>query len=141
MPYAAAKVRMHLHEVIRANKITEGCARIYLIYNNAGFWQSDEPRPKSISSFVLLRFLEYADSAGLGLRAPRPTRRRAAFGSRERLPGGYRLGRGGSRKDGFDEVVLLNERSEVSDAPPANIFVVKNGKVLTPPCAPDALKA
>ncbi len=30
MPYTAAKVRVHLHEVIRANKVTEGCARIYL---------------------------------------------------------------------------------------------------------------
>src|SRR5271154_6070745 len=33
MPYTAAKVRVHLHEVIRANKVSEGCARIYLVYN------------------------------------------------------------------------------------------------------------
>src|SRR5207249_295668 len=45
MPYAAAKVRVHLHEVIRANKVTEGCARIYLVYNTIGFWQSGERQP------------------------------------------------------------------------------------------------
>jgi len=46
MPYTAAKVRVHLHEVIRANKVIEGCARIYLIYNTIGFWQSDEKHPQ-----------------------------------------------------------------------------------------------
>jgi len=28
--------------VIRANKVTEGCARVYLVYNRVGFWQSNE---------------------------------------------------------------------------------------------------
>ena len=42
MPYTAAKVRVHLHEVIRANKVSEGCARVYLVYNTIGYWQSDE---------------------------------------------------------------------------------------------------
>ncbi len=36
-------------------------------------------------------------------------------------------------KEGFDEVVLLNERGEVAECTSANIFAVKNGKVLTPP--------
>src|SRR5437879_2642663 len=43
--YTAAKVRVHLHEVIRANKVVEGCARVYLVYNTAGFWQSHEKHP------------------------------------------------------------------------------------------------
>jgi branched-chain amino acid aminotransferase len=36
-------------------------------------------------------------------------------------------------KEGFDEVVLLNERGEVAECTSANIFAVKNGKVMTPP--------
>ena len=47
MPYSAAKVRVNLHEVIRANKVESGAARVYLINNNVGFWQSDEPRPET----------------------------------------------------------------------------------------------
>src|SRR5439155_12611054 len=46
MPYTAAKVRVHLHEVIRANKVTEGCARAYLVYNSVCFWQSEEKYPQ-----------------------------------------------------------------------------------------------
>ena len=45
MPYAGPRVRVQLQEVIRANKVTEGCARIYLFYNHVGFWRSDEPLP------------------------------------------------------------------------------------------------
>ena len=45
MPYAPAKVRMHLNELIRANKISEGCARIYLVNNHVGVWTSEEPLP------------------------------------------------------------------------------------------------
>ena len=43
-------------------------------------------------------------------------------------------------KEGFDEVVLLNERSEVSECTSANIFAVKNGKVLTPPLSSGCLE-
>jgi len=38
-----------------------------------------------------------------------------------------------AQKAGFDEVVLLNERGEVAECTAANIFVVRNGKVYTPP--------
>ena len=42
VPYAGPRVRVQLQEVIRANKVTEGCARIYLVYNQVSFWRSDE---------------------------------------------------------------------------------------------------
>jgi branched-chain amino acid aminotransferase len=38
-----------------------------------------------------------------------------------------------AHRQGFDEVILLNERGEVSECTAANVFVVKNDKVLTPP--------
>jgi branched-chain amino acid aminotransferase len=38
-----------------------------------------------------------------------------------------------AQKEGFDEVVLLNERGEIAECTAANIFAVKGGKVYTPP--------
>ena len=140
MPYAAAKVRMHLHEVIRANKITEGCARIYLIYNNLGFWQSDEPRPQVDLLICSASLPEYADSARLGLRAHGRHAAAPLSGvkSISWLNNVWAVAE--ASKEGFDEVVLLNERSEVSECTSANIFVVKNGKVLTPPLSSGCLE-
>jgi branched-chain amino acid aminotransferase len=133
MPYAPAKVRMHLHEVIRANKVTEGCARIYLIYNNVGFWQSDEQRPQVDLLICSAGLPKYADSARLGLRAHGRHAAAALSGikSISWLNNVWAVAE--AAKEGFDEVVLLNERGEVSECTSANIFAVKNGKVLTPP--------
>ena len=38
-----------------------------------------------------------------------------------------------AQRAGFDEVVLLNERGEVSECTSANIFCVRGGRVATPP--------
>jgi branched-chain amino acid aminotransferase len=38
-----------------------------------------------------------------------------------------------AQKEGFDEVVLLNERGEVAECTAANIFAIKEGKIHTPP--------
>ena len=50
-----------------------------------------------------------------------------------------------ARERGFDEVVLLNERGEVSECTSANIFAVMGGRVLTPPldagCLPGVTRA
>ena len=140
MPHAAAKVRMHLHEVIRANKVTEGCARIYLVYNNVGFWQSDEPRPQVDLLICSAGLPQYSDSARLALRAH--GRHAAAPLSGVKtiswLNNVWAVAE--ATKEGFDEVVLLNERSEVSECTSANIFAVKNGKVLTPPLSSGCLE-
>jgi len=44
--YSSAKVRVQLQDVIRANKVEDGCARIYLVWNTVGFWRSEEKMPE-----------------------------------------------------------------------------------------------
>src|ERR1700686_1811042 len=44
-PFDPAQVRRQLGELLAANQVTEGTARIYMIYNRGGAWQSDEPMP------------------------------------------------------------------------------------------------
>src|SRR5262249_44052263 len=45
-----------------------------------------------------------------------------------------------AQKAGFDEVVLLNERGEVSECTAANIFAVKGDKIFTPPLSSGCLE-
>jgi branched-chain amino acid aminotransferase len=133
MPYTAAKVRVHLHEVIRANKVIDGCARIYLVNNSAGFWQSDEQLPEVDLIICSAPLPEFREPIRLGLRehgrhAASPL---AGVKSISWLPNVWAVGE--AQKEGFDEVVLLNERGEIAECTAANIFAVKNGKVYTPP--------
>jgi branched-chain amino acid aminotransferase len=133
LPYTAAKVRVNLHEVIRANKVIDGCARIYLVYNSAGFWQGDEQLPPVDLIVCSAPLPEYPEPIRLGLRehgrhAASPL---AGVKSISWLPNVWAVGE--AQKEGFDEVVLLNERGEIAECTAANIFAVKNGKVHTPP--------
>ncbi len=133
MPYNSAKVRVHLHEVIRANKVTEGCARIYLVYNSVGFWQSQEPRPQVDMLICTAPLPEYSSTVRLSLRAHGRHAASALSGvkSISWLNNVWSVAE--AAKEGFDEVVMLNERGEVAECTSANIFIVKNGKVMTPP--------
>jgi branched-chain amino acid aminotransferase len=133
MPYPAAKVRVHLHEVIRANNVAEGCARIYLVYNKVGFWQSDEAHPQTDLIIYTAGLPEYREPVRLALRehgrhAGSPL---AGVKSISWLPNVWAVAE--AQQEGFDEVVLLNERGEIAECTAANIFAVKNGKVHTPP--------
>src|ERR1700733_11667812 len=41
-PFDAQQVRSQLYEVLQANNVLEGTARIYAIFNQPGFWSSEE---------------------------------------------------------------------------------------------------
>lgn len=133
MPYTGAKVRVNLHEVIRANKVNEGCARIYLMYNTYGHWRSDEAMPQVDLVIYSAPLPKYREPVKLGLRehgrhAGSPL---AGVKSISWLQNVWAVAE--AQKEGCDEVVLLNERGEVAECTAANIFAVKNGKILTPP--------
>jgi branched-chain amino acid aminotransferase len=133
MPHSAARVRVNLHEVIRANQVSEGAARVYLIYNNVGFWRGPEERPVSDLLIASAPLPEYREPIRLALRehgrhAASPL---AGVKSTSWLPNVWAVAE--AQSEGFDEVVLLNERGEIAECTAANIFAVKKGKVYTPP--------
>jgi branched-chain amino acid aminotransferase len=140
MPYTGPKVRVHLHEVIRANKVDDGCARIYLIYNSVGYWKSDEKQPDvdliintadlpSYHEPIRLAVREHGRHAAASLCSVKTT---------SWLNNVWAVAE--AAKEGFDEVIMLNERGEVSECTSANIFAVKNGKVFTPPLSSGCLE-
>ena len=45
-----------------------------------------------------------------------------------------------SKRNGYDEAILLDKNGNVSEAPGENIFLVKNQELLTPPLSSSALK-
>ena len=140
MPYSAAKVRVHLHEVIRANTVTDGCARIYLVHNKVGFWQSEETQPTVDLMIYTAPLPEYRQPVRLALREHGRHAASALAGVKtiSWLPNVWSVAE--AHGQGFDEVVLLNERGEVAECTAANIFTVKNGKIYTPPLSSGCLE-
>jgi branched-chain amino acid aminotransferase len=140
MLYTGAKIRVNLHEVIRANKVSEGCARIYLVYNSVGFWQSHEQRPPVDLVIYSAGLPEYREIVRLGLRAHGRHAASPLAGVKtiSWLNNVWSIAE--ANKEGFDEVVMLNERGEVAECTSANIFAVKDGKILTPPLSSGCLE-
>lgn len=139
-PFDPAQVRRHLGELLRANQVAEGTARIYMIYNRVGFWQSDEPMPQVDLLMYTAGLPPHPEVARLGIaehgrHAASPL---AGVKVTSWLNNVWHLAE--AQKRGWAEVVLLNERGEVAECTSANIFCVKEGKILTPPLSSGCLE-
>ena len=140
MRYTGARVRVMLQEAIRANQVKEGCARIYLVWNTVGGWKSDEKLPDVDLVITTADLPKYPEMLRLtareqGRHAASPL---AGVKTISWLNSVWAAGE--AQREGFDEVVLLNERGEVSECTAANIFAVKGGKVITPPLSSGCLE-
>jgi branched-chain amino acid aminotransferase len=140
LSYSGAKVRVNLQEVIRANKVTEGCARIYLVWNSVGMWKSDELVPEVDLVITTADLPHYPDMVRLTVREQGRHAASPLAGVKTISWLNSVWAAAEAHKAGFDEVVMLNERGEVSECTAANLFVVKGDKVLTPPLSSGCLE-
>lgn len=132
-PFQRETVRGQLGEVIRANRVSEGCARVYVIYNQIGFWRSEENFPQVDLILYTAPLPSYREPARLALRAHGRHAASPLSGVKVTswLNNVWNLYE--AQQAGCDEVVLLNERGEVAECTAANVFCVRGGRVATPP--------
>lgn len=140
LPFQRERVRAQLGELLRANEVREGTARIYIVYNHTGFWTSSEKMPDVDLLLYSAGLPPYHEPVRLALRshgrhAASPL---AGVKTTAWLNNVWHLQE--AQKAGFDEVVLLNERGEVAECTAANIFLVRGGRVVTPPLASGCLE-
>lgn len=139
-PFEAEKVQEQLIDVLRANNVREGSARIYVVNNKSGFWRGDEEMPEAdllicsadlppVRQAVRLAIREHGRHAASPLAGVKVT---------SWLNNVWNLAE--AQHAGWDEVILLNERGEVSECTAANIFCVQGGRALTPPLASGCLE-
>ena len=135
-----AEVRASVVELIGRNEVREGTARIYMIYNKVGSWQGAESLPQvdlllytadlpSYREPVRLCIAEHARHAASPLAGVKVT---------SWLNNVWHLQ--GAQQRGFDEAVLLNERGEVAECTTANIFCLREARMLTPPLSSGCLE-
>lgn len=138
-PFEQETVRGHLIELLRANDVREGCARIYIVSNQIGFWRSDEGFPPVDLLITSSGLPSYRDPLRLamleqGRHAASPL---AGVKVTSWMLNVWAVNE--ARRNGFDEVILLNERGEVAECTSANIFCARGGRVFTPPLSSGCL--
>ncbi len=140
LTHTGAKVRVMLQDVIRSNQVKDGCARIYLVWNTVGGWRSDEKMPDLDLVITTADLPHYPDTVRLTVREHGRHAASPLSGVKtiSWLNSVWAVAE--AQREGFDEVVLLNERGEVSECTAANIFAVRGEKVFTPPLSSGCLE-
>ncbi len=134
LPADYGRVHAAVMELIRANHAREACVRIYFVNNKIGIWRSDEVFP---ATDFLLYSIDVPRRVGPTQLAFMAHGRHAAnplTGTKviSWLNNVWTVETQGHHR-GFDDVLLLNERGEISECTAANIYIVKDGRVATPP--------
>ena len=139
-PFNPEAVRGKLDELLLANQVREGCARIYAIYNQVGFWRSDENFPRVDLILYSSDLPSYREPVKLGLRENGRHAASSLAGVKVTswLNNVWSLYE--AQQAGCDETVMLNERGEVAECTAANIFCARDGRVYTPPLASGCLE-
>jgi branched-chain amino acid aminotransferase len=140
LPFDSDTVRGQLGELLRANDCREGSARIYVIYNQIGSWRSDERFPVVDLLMYTAGLPDHHEPARVAIRENVRHAASPLVGVKVTswLTNVWCLHE--AQQAGYDEVVLLNERGEVAECTAANIFIARDGRVLTPPLSAGCLE-
>ncbi len=121
-----------LLRLTRANGVVNGTLRVVVVRNRGGIWEGPTDR-----EFDLIALTTGLKNWGGGVNlAVRPQARHAGSEFRGTKITSWALNLTmleEAQQAGFDEVILLNERGEVSECTSANIFVACGSQVWTPP--------
>ena len=132
-PRDAAELKAQLLRLVEANAAWNATLRVVVVRNRGGMFEG----PDQERDFDLLAFTKDMNPWGSSVRlAMKPHGRYAQneFSGCKILSWSHNLTwYEEARQRGFDEVVLLNERGEVSECTSANIFAAQGGEVSTPP--------
>lgn len=140
LPYSAEELRQATHGLL--SRCGLGSAYIRPIafrgYGSLGLFAKDTPVDVVIAAFPWGAYLG-EESAGRGIRAKVSSWRRISPAStipHAKASGSYLnsiLAKTESHNSGYDEAILLDERGFVCEGSGENIFLVRDGEIVTPP--------
>ena len=140
MPYSAAEIREATHELLRRNGLSSGYIRplVFRGYGSLGLFATDAPMDVIVAAFPWGAYLG-EEGQRHGIRAKVSSWRRispAGLIPHAKASGQYLnsiLAKTESQKAGYEEAILLDERGFVCEGSGENIFIVRDGEIVTPP--------
>jgi len=133
LPLDGENVRRNLLRLTEANQAPGATMRVCVVRSEGGFWEG----PGAGNPSDLIAFSSdlkgWHESAALGV-VEHGRHAASRFAGTKTLSWAHNLTMAETaQQQGYDEVILLNERGEVAECTSANIFAVKNGVTRTPP--------
>ncbi len=144
-PTDSAWLEAQLYKLIRANEATNATLRVNVVRNRGGLFQGHLETPEFDVLAFTANVYAWGDNVRLGV-VPHGRHAGNEFAGVKYTSWAQNLTwYERAHEQGLDEVVLLNERGEVSECTSANIFIAQGGNVYTPPlssgCLPGVTRA
>jgi branched-chain amino acid aminotransferase len=139
LPYEQMAVRQAVVELARANHHPEGVARLSFVKNQGGLWSQAEDLPPT-DLLIFTRDLVAWPAAHRLQVQPMGIFSAGRYAGAKMLswvPHAAVLER--AHAEGYDDTLLLNEKGQLAECTSANVFLVREGKVLTPPLSSGCL--
>jgi branched-chain amino acid aminotransferase len=146
IPYTREELRSATHELIVRNNLPACYIRpiVFRGYGTMGLFPLDAPVDVTIAAWTWGAYLG-EDSKANGIRAKVSSWRRIgpdALIPQAKATGQYLnsiLAKIESHKAGYDEAILLDEKNHVCEGTGENIYLVREGRILTPPATASIL--
>ena len=143
-PEDPKSLEQRLYRLIDANHATNSTLRVVVVRNRGGMFEGPAERAFETVAFTA-PLNDWGESVNLGI-VPQARHAASEFAGTKYISWSENLTRyERAHEQGFDEVVLLNERDEVAECSSANIFIVKGDHAFTPPlssgCLPGVTRA
>lgn len=144
-PADAARMRELLLRLVQANQAWDATLRVCVVRNRGGLWEG----PGNTAEYDVIAFTadlgHWPDEVRLGLK-PAGRYAQSEFAGVKVLAWAQNLAwYEEAHQRGLDEMLLLNERGEVSECTSANVFAVFGQTACTPPlssgCLPGVTRA
>ncbi len=140
IPYSREELRQAIHQVIAVNGLKECYIRpiVFRGYGTMGLFPLEAPVDVAIAAWEWGAYLG-EDGLKNGIRAKISSWRRigsTTIPATAKAGGQYLnsiLAKTETHKAGYQEAILLNEAGYVADGSGENIFVVRDGRLITPP--------
>lgn len=134
-----AELRAMLLRLVEANQAYNATLRVAVVRNQGGAWEGPGmERPFDVIAFTAV-LTGWGDQVKLAVQK-QARHSQCPFAGTKILSWSHNLvWLEQARARGFDEVILLNERDEVSECTSANVFAAIGGKVYTPPLSSGCL--
>jgi branched-chain amino acid aminotransferase len=139
LPYARAEVHEAVMELVRANRVEDGCMRIYFVNNQSAIWASEENFPRTDWIMYTVDLPMRSGAVKLALQANGRHAAHPLAGTKVTswLQNVWVVEQAHHR--GFEDAILLNEFGNVTECTAANLYIVKRGEVITPPLSAGCL--
>ncbi len=138
-PFQQEEVRRAVTELALANQRPEGMARVSFVKNAGGLWAQADGLPPTDLIIFTRELATWPPAQRLEIH-PMGIFSGGRYAGAKMLswvPHAAVLQRAHER--GFDDALLLNEKGQLAECTSANIFLVRGGRVLTPPLSSGCL--